>query len=116
MATQRVKVEVKKLIAAMDSKRKALEAEYAKQIGQYETKKKAWASDMEKALKAALAQIAAGKLPLNDYGSDNISFPSGPRKPNVTSLDAFDRDIAVLKLSADEHINISTDSDWARYL
>jgi hypothetical protein len=39
-----------------------------------------------------------------------------PHNPGKLDTTRFQKDISFLKLSADETILISTDSDWARYL
>jgi hypothetical protein len=124
MPAQRIKVSVAELLSKVEASRAKAVKDYDAAKAEYLAKKKRIRAEASRALSAEGKRIRAGGDPVlsSDYrGKVTIALPtlSGedlPSNPSKPGLSSYDRDIALLKMSADSTISISTDSNWGRYL
>ena len=114
----RIKVEVAKLIERIESKRAEALAAYDQKKAEAEAEKNAWDDAVSQALKDVLyddevrSTLATGTDSKGTYVKLRIATPQ-PKKPSL-STEQFDRDIALLRMSADAVVVLSYDSDLGR--
>lgn len=126
MATaQRVKVRVADLIARIEAKKVEARADYEKAVKKYEFDSESWGKRVQDALSDAHVAAQRGKLPevseryVRGSYRTALSVPvkgDKPSKPSRPALQQYDSDIALLKMSTDDIIAVSTEDRWSRYL
>lgn len=115
----RVKVQTDKLLEAVKARRAKQIATHAKALEKYERDRAAYEGKVVDALRKALAQAEAGKLPTHEHGyrSKYLQVPvrfEHPSKPS-SCTSSLDRLISTLEIAADPTITISAE-DAAQYL
>lgn len=118
MANQRIKVDIARLIIAIEDKRAAAVAEYEAADAAYEPAYKDYCKAVAAELREIAKQATLGKLPKRSYGGGvdldaDDDKPTPPSKPNLVG---FDKDIALLQMAAESTISLSVDDRYARYL
>jgi hypothetical protein len=124
----KIKVDVQTLISRIEKAKDGAVRQYEKDLVKYETQRATWMKRSAEALTTALAALNKG----DDSGviSDNkyldgrcrpvVSVPvargEGPIKPRKPDTGKHDRDLALLRMTSDETILISTDDAFASYL
>jgi hypothetical protein len=120
LSTQRVKVRTADLIKAVEAKKKKLESEAGRQDKNYDKALTAYETAAIKALNALLVKAAGGDVPRPTYNGDrSFSVTVGvqcPQKVKTGVTTQLEKDLSLLKLSADEFIMVATDSQWGQYL
>lgn len=125
MATQRIKVNVAELVKAIEKKRAEKVAAYDRAVAKFERDSATFPEEVEAALEKAHASALRGKLPRQGEEYINRSYQTvlyvpikmkNPRRPAAIDTSGFDRDIKLLKMSADAELIISANSEFARYL
>lgn len=127
--TLRIKVSVTDLVAKIEAKKAEIMADYDKAVAEYPKLYAAWSRKIAVHLRAAADAADDGNLKGYNvpygYGQvggciqiptpklDSTDYPSKPQLPVAGRMD---RDIALLKASADEFITVSADDNLASYL
>jgi hypothetical protein len=123
--SMRIKVNVSDLIAKIEQVRDSADAEYERLLAKYERD----TNKFQVKVYDALARLLDGAGPDDPFVTTttyignrrctvmalpfNADPPSKPIKPNAKQAN---QDIALLRLSADDVLSISTDDHFARYL
>ena len=114
---QKIKVNVADLISAVERTIATTTKAHEKKVSEYDGKVKAYNTALVAALTEALAKAKKGTLPTIGY-SNRIEIPFGKEKPSkpCLNLDRAKKDLALLKMSADDTLIVGTDSSWMSYL
>ena len=114
MAEQRIKVPVEALLTALQQRRAEIVKAHEAAAKKHATDLTAWQKKAVAALQATIKQVEDGTSE-DYYGDLRVKLP---QKPNLANLDTstIDRDIALLELTTEETIPVSTDCKWSRYL
>jgi hypothetical protein len=123
--TQAVRVGVLDLIKAIEAKRDAWKLEYDSQLAKYAKALPAWRKKVIAELEAKAIELRALSIDPEDLDestwANRTSFSvsvqgSPPMKPSEPSLIAIERDLNLLRISAEGEILVRTDSQWSKYL
>lgn len=124
--SMRIKVRISDLIARIEAARASAEADHGEKLAAFIAAK----GQALPALRAAIKAIKATDFSVDDVSSRysgsrrryvpciTVDLPDwvDASEPDGLDLSSFDRDINLLRMSADETISISTDDRYARYL
>lgn len=126
MAPVRMKVRISDLLAAVEKKKAEAITDFAKRRADYERALPAAVRERNRLVVATLreaiknpevvkaSQRYDGRTQLSTWMDGHL--PDLPVEPPQPDLTRFDRDIALLKMAADETITIGQNNDWASYL
>lgn len=113
----KVNVQKDKLIQSVRDRKAEVEAKHAAAVEAYPALLEAWQAEAAQFLDMVKAIImATGATPsiTPGYGGWSQAFPSRPVYPTI-SVAKYDRDIAMLEMSADPTISVTAD-DFGVYL
>lgn len=119
MATERIRVTVRTadlLKRVRAAKAKAV-ADHKRALDRYEKTHDEYRRAVVKALTEAATKARAGKLPKTGWkGCLEVPIKASPNEPGRLDTKGFDRDIALLTMSADDTIVITANDHFVRYL
>ena len=107
----KIKVDVEKLIAAIEDRRAEVVAKAAADLLEYPAKLDKWKTESFAMLDLWRDRVTAGK-DVRRYYQGDIADP--PVKPEAQTGN-YDRDIATLRMASETSISITAD-DYGRYL
>ena len=115
MATaMKIKVRTADLISAIEKRRQEHIDQQAEAVAAYPALLEEWKKAAHKKIYEWIVCVNAGEEPelSRNYGG---GLPHMPSKPRACELGGYDRDIATLRMSAEDVIAISAE-DYARYV
>lgn len=118
MSAVKIKVSTSALIERVEAKLKEAKADLTKQQLAYEKAKECFDAKVTKALADAAQRAAEGKFKMPRYGDLNQlpGWPATPSKPYDGDVKRIERDLNLLRMSAQENMTISVDGSFGVYL
>lgn len=121
----KIKVPVETLIAAAEKERERIVSAWEKQQHGVDEATTKWVSKARDALVKTIDNIDNGKLPdissgygrrPSSYLTVNVPVLAPASKSDAPNTGQVDRDLALLRASAEPTISVGTDDNFARYL
>ena len=116
--TLRIKVRTEALVERVEAALVKAKAAYAKDLAAYEKRGEGYNEKAAAAFMAAaeLAKVGKFKTPRYGYVTSLPGWPEQPDKPTDREVKSIERDLNLLKMSAQDSMTISVDGSFGRYL